>query len=140
MNKHRPTLNDVGPRSLDISRDPRRGEKCMLLVEVEPRPNFTSIETSYRVLSADVVPLDAFGTRTADELLAQLRRDVQGQNEVGMNTLSEMFVAFLCEKQNVFNYVGIAYTEEDALLCPTGADGSRWKEQLIHSLNDGIVY
>ncbi|KAH9476565.1 hypothetical protein JR316_0010605 [Psilocybe cubensis] len=132
--KHRPSLAEYGIRSMDLSLDPTRSLRDVVLIKVKSVPNARRAETSFKAVDAEVVSTDTFGFAQGEELRGQLKDFHNQQKRIGK--LGGIMVMVLDVDTNTSNVCPVGFGK-DVLRLKAGLP---WKEPLIRTLNKGIVY
>jgi len=137
-NKHRPTLAKYSMIALNLVVDRTRCTRDVLLIELYPRPEAQKTQTSFYVVDANVVPLNAeeFGERSAEDMREQLRIADEEQKREGL--WGSLFVVLRCRFPTctLTNITAVGFGETAlSYLRP----GLPWKNELKRMLNEGIV-
>jgi len=93
-------------------------------------------ETSFYLVSADVVPLETFGDKS-EEMRGQLQSAIEAQQRVGGTGSFYVVLNCISPGTMVVNIAPVGFSKED--LATGFTPGMPWKEELTRRLNEGIV-
>lgn len=145
VEKHRPTILNTSYRALEIEKHPEHAMQDVLFVQVRRRPGQTRTETAYYVIDAEVTPIDSF-EQAADQIRECLKEGPGGLpvTESQRRGVSHGYmVVFSTDHEDVAEFIPVAFstaTGEKDLYSRGEIPGMSWKEQLVTTLNEGIVY
>lgn len=132
--KHRPSIAEYGIRALDLPLDPTRSLREVVVIDVVAVPDAKGPETAFKAVSANVVPMDVFGSVQGAELRSQLKNLEQQQKRIGQT--GGIMVLVSDTGTGLSNACPVGFGK-DTLTLKTGLP---WKEPLIYTMNSGIVY
>jgi len=144
IEKHRPTILNTSYRALEIEKYPERALENVLSVDVQWRPGQARTETTFYVVDAEVTPIDSF-VRAGDRIRECLLAGPGGlpvTEDQKKGIFHGYMVVFTTDNDEVAEFMPVAFstTGEKDVYSRGEIPGVGWREQLMMTLNEGIVY
>lgn len=131
--KHRPTIAKAAVRALELSTDPKRCLRDIVIIYVRLRDSSTRSETKFYVTGAEILPLESFPFGSAEDMRNQLT--IANQQNIQVGNVGALFVVLACLGELSWNAVPIGFDHD----CGISPPGIPWKEWMMERLNEGIV-